>query len=127
MMKAQELRLGNLVIRRSPIDDLPFTMPVSKIDEAGFINVSAGTYSISCMMTEIEPIPLSAEWLERAGFKFEGITNWRHKPTRHHVTKITEGFVYRVPGTSLVQVQYVHQLQNLYFALTNQELDFTKK
>jgi hypothetical protein len=74
---------------------------------------------------EFEPIPLTEEWLIKFGFTEE----YRSKM---HSTFYTENLSYyfwyenkrqyaSFKGTDIV-CQYVHQLQNLYFALTGEEL-----
>lgn len=124
-MKEHELRLGNLVIRRFP-DEVPFTMPVCRIDGDGFVALSAGPHSVSCTIREIKPIPLTPEWLERAGFKKQN--NGWNGPNK--------GFdfsLFALPGDPFTYnssecnptIRYVHQLQNLYFAMTSEELIFT--
>lgn len=129
-MKETDLRLGNLVIRKD-VQDVPFIMPVCRIDGDGFVDLSAGTYSVSCMMKELSGVPLSPEWLERAGFI---------RPDEWSSDKLDLGYLY-LTSNAFNQVcladkqgkeaigyrcEYVHQLQNLYFALCGQELTFTQ-
>lgn len=84
---------------------------------------------------EIEGIPLDSSWLERAGFD---------KNRRKEISTIDDIQIELItPGSSIDfievylrwdyvrhyltnKVQYVHQLQNLYFALTGKELEFRK-
>jgi len=104
-MKEQEFRIGNLFNQ--------------------FGNVHRVTW---CTLKDIEnapeeqlwckPIPLTEEWLMNFGFK-----QWGDKYTFglkginiHHRKR---GFVLR---KSIPIIRYVHQLQNLYFALTGEEL-----
>jgi hypothetical protein len=80
---------------------------------------------------EIDPIPLTSEWLERMGLKQDHTKqSWFHRvfvaadgrlqieeyQDTFHISE--DGGVFRV-GPDL---KYVHQLQNLFFALTGQEL-----
>lgn len=121
-LTANELRLGNF-IRYNEVFEGVFMEPNEgqlTADDMVFIFESD-------LLETAEPIPLTAEWLERAGFEREAETVWRHKNSQHVYETTINEYVYRVPGTSLTIIKYVHQLQNLYFALTNQELDFTKK
>ena len=95
------------------------------------------------------PIQLTPEILEKAGFKKEKysyFTDWVHwldgygfslKYTVHNNTKKPNEFVIYGNGgyddagerDILKTCQYVHQLQNLYFTLTGEELqiDLIKK
>ena len=68
-----------------------------------------------------EPIPLTEEWLLKFGFKSKsygyGDSEWK----QWNNGKITlNGFRETLSG---VDCEYIHQLQNLYFALTGEELE----
>ena len=78
----------------------------------------------------ISPIPLTPEWLERLGFKKRegGVCyewwNGINEVTHDWLVSITEmkdngQFFYR---NGKHTIKYVHQLQNLFFALTGEEL-----
>ena len=78
------------------------------------------------------PIPLTEQWLLRGGFvkkenKYEStslclIRNGLSKTDWFNVySHISGDFYSKYPITT---VTYVHQLQNLHFALTGQELEF---
>lgn len=74
---------------------------------------------------KFEPIKLTKEWLNKFGFVSNGVTyelpNFRFQISR---PLNYEGFVF-CDGYSVIteKIQYVHQLQNLYFALTGEELE----
>lgn len=74
------------------------------------------------------PIPITSEWLERFGFYclsvgvFERIT--RSMDMRFRILKVSGNlFIIGNYESSARPIQYVHQLQNLYFALTGEELN----
>jgi hypothetical protein len=69
-----------------------------------------------CEWSHVEPIPLTEEWLVKFGFK-PLVKDWQIKGLIIHARK--RGFVVnnRIPI-----LKTVHQLQNLYFALTGEEL-----
>lgn len=73
---------------------------------------------------EIEPIPLNEEWLLKFGFE-KKLGNYELENFRFNINKPInfDGFLF-CEGYSVItdKIQYVHQLQNLYFALTNEEL-----
>lgn len=114
-MKATELRIGNYVW-----DDYSGEMIVSEIDSKGWVslrknlNLPEGAFKAGT----IESIPLTEEWLLKFGF--ESLLNGAG-----YVKKGTE-IGYNHNGfyiiTSGLKIEYVHQLQNLYFALTGTEL-----
>lgn len=108
-MKANELRIGNWV--KWPGEKEPNEV---QWQHGHWLGVFKGNYSFP------EPIPLTEEWLLKFGFKKIGnqfiIENGRITLTDD--IKYGNQFIYEF--TSLV---YVHQLQNLYFALTGNELE----
>lgn len=99
-MKATELRIGNWInhnnLGKIYIDGISPHCNDFKID-----NVFEWVYLKNC-----EPILLTEEWLLR--FRFDN----NHWATKWILTKIP------IP----TGIEYVHQLQNLYFALTGEEL-----
>jgi hypothetical protein len=112
-MKASELRIGNLVKIGGEIEQLEL---------CDFVDIHEHK-----TIWQYEPIPLTEEWL----LKFN-----LNKPTNKHPYHFKKSmveflhseyqnelkcFYNNVPMFSL-PCTYVHQLQNLYFALTGQEL-----
>ncbi len=121
MMNVKELRLGNLV--------------ESSIEEIGMITVLAITtarnthYVNACDIEYIIPIKLTEERLLEFGFeKTDGGIGWdyfkkgdfmlTHVPTNKG--KIPA--IYNEKSGKYKYILYVHQLQNLYFALEQKEL-----
>ena len=112
-MKANELRIGNYVTHK----DSPNWFPQLDIE---LLREITEEYH------EFKPIPLTEEWLLKFGFK------------RCENGDADLGKCYSSPNVSLLMwygqdradvsfwqghgFKYVHQLQNLYFALTNKEL-----
>jgi hypothetical protein len=129
MIKANELRLGNWVYKNysSPIFDIDVvTYDTFKImDEDGWINR--------------DTIPLTPKILESCGFIYSGLTansEWFYKlislQTNHmNVTYELNLFTTDEIGKFGVNLEeqyfgyckYLHHLQNLYFALTHNELE----
>lgn len=125
-MKANELRIGNLVW-----EDYSGEMIVFGLVECGINprvelrkkpNLPAGSYSVD----KIQPIPLTEEWLLKFGFNVEAEFNskdyWYHDKMR--TFKGSRFYIYLPYGIydGMAPCKYVHQLQNLYFALTGSEL-----
>lgn len=104
MMKANELRIGNLVVEKGRS---PFAIGIEKICD--FAN---GFY-------KFEPIELTGEWLIKLGFKSDGI-EWFDGVICLGIFK--DGLYYLPTGEINYIVgkefKYVHQLQNLYYAIT---------
>ncbi len=81
-------------------------------------------YNSEFNTTKLNYIPLTEEWLAKLGFeKIENPNNtgtflW----TINEIGFIQSDKFYCASIDSLIEIQYVHQLQNLYFALTGEEL-----
>lgn len=113
-MKANELRIGNLVYY---------------VDGDGYFYQLNITVIEDGITNDFEPIPLTEEWLFRFGFyetsrygKYLEFNINQEQVLRFPICKHSEkDFWYVLRGS--VKIQYVHQLQNLYFALTGEELE----
>ena len=72
----------------------------------------------------IEPIPLTDELMLKAGFDTDKIMFWKEGIC----FGLYKSGIYYCPTGSImlrgIKIKYVNQLQNLFFALTNQELEF---
>ena len=123
MIAPQELRLGNFVNHNS--------FGVSKIigilENDLIVEYDGNNYWDDSKYSE--PIELNEEWLQKLGFEKKAEHNFRLKVlTRSIIHAYTHGKVEielgNMSGYSFgyPQVYYVHQLQNLYFALTGKEL-----
>ena len=119
-MKATELRVNNWY--KSVKFNIP--VPCDLVDFYELCVRSDGAYGDPPIDDMFEPIPLTEEWLLKFGIyepigihnsMFSGliIVEW------NEYTKLYE---FCVGDISLVFIKYVHQLQNLYFALTGEEL-----
>ena len=114
MMKATELRIGNYV-----------KCYVKGITDR-FDTVQLNIYHLTDICKQIkdykyEPIPLTEEWLLKFGFDSNG---WKGE-----FIKYAEGYIYLFGEESCIfaqaykiEIKHVHQLQNLYFAFTGEEL-----
>lgn len=102
-MKAKELRIGNLVKRNNIVVVCDF-MSISDCYQ---------------LPDEYEPIPLTEEWLVRFGWEKSG--EWFYKD----YYEINLNGIFNPSDAHYTihnDIKYVHQLQNLYFALTGEEL-----
>ena len=82
------------------------------------------------LLNSFEPILLTEEWLLKFGFDFS-VDTWYLKGVAIWETECCNakgneeiGFFYELRDVGMMDmnIKYVHQLQNLYFALTGQEL-----
>ena len=143
MIKANELRKGNLVIERPSVFDTNQSDREIEIYNSWDEGVNLDLYEDERSYIEfgrLKPIPLSEEWLIRFGF--EDNIFWRKNTPESYTKKpyiggrfITkENFLSEkllehpfIRFDSIADCYYVHQLQNLYFALTGEELTLKTK
>ena len=132
-MEPTELRIGNFIQYNSPDHSICFDLVVG-INYSDDFHVHMvelhGRTPIN--INGISPIPITPEWLERLGFEKrispKGHENWVMYSQHHFAFVLREitpfiGFTYHSYGTDhSLQIDHVHQLQNLYHALTGQEL-----
>jgi len=112
MIKANELRIGNLVFEGFDVYE------VTSITRSGQLRLFSAKENHSSGTSKIKPIPLTEEWLVRFGFK------------KHYDNEFLLGnysiryglLYYNGYRCHEIGINSVHQLQNLYFALTGQEL-----
>tara|TARA_R110000772_G_scaffold99393_1_gene199295 strand:+ start:42 stop:404 length:363 start_codon:yes stop_codon:yes gene_type:complete len=116
-MKANELRIGNYYI---DIDDKLTELSGYELYE---MTIKENTESLG--ETEFRPIPLTEEWLVKFGFeKLEGWDDMYYFKIGYF-----QIYEYNVSGYEYddFNIKHVHQLQNLYFALTGEELKINDK
>jgi len=116
-MKVEEIRIGNNFYYKGHIIDF----------EIGDFTESDNNSQLLELF--IKPIPLTEEWLINFGFKYSkkhnewmcefGFKIWnsgtKKKPQFYHLN-----------SELLINIEYVHQLQNLYHALIGNELILNK-
>lgn len=124
-MKASELRIGNFIQT-----DYEGILEVININSEGFDYVDCRKPNFKALgRFEVEvscnPIPLTEEWLIKFGFVSNSYQDRYENKAIHVECNKTRGFtelwIERMP-----HIKYVHQLQNLYFALTGEELTLTE-
>jgi hypothetical protein len=126
-MKANELRIGNLVNSQRGISRI---VEISNT-EISYVHFQIPDEEIGLWEDgKVEPIPLTADWLLKFGFEKEKYPDCFVYD--NFVVFVNTGTVIGMPigklyvSTGLVSytvpLEYVHQLQNLYFALTGKEL-----
>lgn len=118
-MKATELRIGNWV-------DQPnkgVTKVTSILNDLQ-IKTETGYVDKYC-----RPIPLTEEWLVKFGFEYShrlGSRSFYNIVNLYIEISVPNSSVYYTSKQELIcYIEYVHQLQNLYFALTGEELELT--
>jgi len=117
-MKANELRIGNLL---------------NKINDNKFIEVTS--LEIECcegmnghFNLTFEPIPITEELLLKCGFEYTDAEKEFLQLSVFRTFKFNadnsdnfSSVTFRINDTT-IEITSIHQLQNIFFALTNQEL-----
>lgn len=120
-MKSSELRIGNLFELSKGIFGLPETVKLNAYQIYNLSNKEEGAI-VAEYYHYITPIPLTQDWLLKFGFILNP-WGWVIKSNNDFgLTLSVKSFNYKVSGNNQVKVKHVHQLQNLYFALTGEEL-----
>ena len=133
-MEAKELRIGNYVN-----DHLGRIQKVSETRSDSYICYLSNGTKLKYKLNTTKPIPLTEEWLVKFGFekykdtfqfKIETIPYWslgkeKQGCLKIYLTKTKKWKVGNLANKS-IDIYSVHQLQNLYFALTDKELKINK-
>jgi hypothetical protein len=130
MIDPKDLRIGNWVY---PNDENATPYPVLEILTDKFLCYRANNRYPSdrgdyVKLSDSEPIPLTPEILEKCGFVEESKC-WWEKDGFQILLGYTEEFgdFFHYTSDHVVlstAYKYLHQLQNLYFALTGEELKY---
>jgi hypothetical protein len=120
MIKANELRLGNYLELISNVNG------ESMIKQVDIDILRVMTHGMKPNY-EIKPIPLTEEWLLKLGYKFFDYKS--HIKFAVIIDNIVSYDINFYKGEFImphknkpINIKHVHQLQNLYFALTGEEL-----
>lgn len=126
MIKTEELRIGNWVLRGDLVKDYensesPIKLVPNKIE----------TIQELFDYNDFEPIPLTEELLLKCGFEECGyeLLFWEHDKISFQFSGInwadSDNPEYQFLNFECgkAKIYYLHQLQNLYFALTGEELN----
>lgn len=120
-MRSNEFRLGNLY----HFEDVS-GMVVERVDyiENNMVDVNP--------MDLIHPIPLTEEWLLKFGFEkstfgsstmfFSNNDSFGYIEEQAYRCNDNYGYCLNDEKMWFLEIKYVHQLQNLFFALTGEEL-----
>lgn len=118
-MNNTELRIGNSLM----FSENGETCIVTEITEGGLEVLFKNGEQVWIELDQFSPIELTPEILEKAGFRYDGYV-W---DTEKVMLGDYKDGIHFCNGFSIInkgiKLEYVHQLQNLYFALTHQELN----
>jgi len=127
-MEAKEFRLGNYA--KDQFDQL---ITVSAIDYKDCLDNEIGDIPVYVL----QPIPLTEEWLLKFGFSCSFISDPQERGATKgyfkeeiriiQINEDIEEFIIGGHDFPIKDLKYVHQIQNIYFSLTGQELDYDSK
>ena len=108
-IKANELRLGNWIYNNNnEYQVTPYVIEELWASVRGWV----------------QPISLTDKWLIKFGFeKYD--TN-KYSINHFYIRKVGDEFETQIGECLYKTIDYVHQLQNIYFALTNEELEIKR-
>jgi len=116
MIDPKELRIGNWIW--SEVSEMELKVEANYFEMLEFdLKQKNSFYS---------PIPLTPEWLERLGFEYDERMIWwvNKKAGLFNAIRTTDNKDFIVAGSygHSKPIRSVHELQNLFFALTGEEL-----
>lgn len=117
-MEAKELRIGNFAEDQNgnllKVVSLNETDILFKVVDRSKFPLPNGW--------QAEPIPITEEWLVKFGFERINEREFRHTEYFYNLERGWFGICEGIGMEIVFDMKYVHQLQNLYFALTGNEL-----
>jgi hypothetical protein len=123
-MKANELRIGNLAACFNPNKQ---GMPHDLIVTISWKHLRNMTEEIDPNYPSYSGLELTEDLLNKFGaYSINAIDGYCVRLDRFLIDKMYKTWKVSIDTTTLCYIKYVHQLQNLYFALTGQELEFAK-
>lgn len=123
-MKSSDLRIGNWYIENGEYKSI-FSIDKDSIN-GSFYGDDSATY-----LDSVKPIPLTPEILEKAGFENKSRTTDYYFEGKYRAIIIGGTMKTLFPSIHGEcglepygeEIKYLHQLQNLYFALTGEEIE----
>lgn len=139
MIQANELRIGNWVMTKNSKyrpESVGKIACITQIDSERTFEEIKGTVSLYLIedkwkdtygqwLIYIEPIPITEEWLLKFGFT-ESETDLRKGNIIVRFRDNGSLIITIIDMLVLPKCKYIHELQNLYFALHKQELELNK-
>ncbi len=132
MIESKELRIGNLVgmkttelkewIKDMELENIDNSFSVSSVDNV-YTNCISNGLEFEVFSSDVEPIPLTEEWLVKFGFELDQDGSYLFDKMAIFLDKRFKFNLYLQTEESSskwfeigLRVNHVHQLQNLYFA-----------
>jgi hypothetical protein len=127
-MEVNELRVGNLVRANCIYEGQVKTF--KRLNETlDVLFFSDGNkWETGEFLSDCDPVELTEEWLTNLGFEetYNGLFDKIPSRGFHYSTKTNRVTTTKYNQWLEIEIKYVHQLQNLYFALRGEELQLNK-
>ena len=126
MIKANELRIGDYA--HSKNDGIIKITNISEKSVTVLQDNFCNNFCNNIPKNLINPIKINQEWLIKFGFKKKGTSFFIIIGSKLELLNVSnKDFVAYFKGSTInIKIKYVHQIQNLYFALTGEELTLKK-
>ncbi len=132
MIQSNDLRLGNKVLWNDlicTVAGIQYFIDADENKEGHIVDLyNNGEMVQTPYVSYINPIPLTPEILEKCGFEkkysHSNLSKYVGNGTLYwnDVMSLSYAFGHDYEEEPIEHTQYLHQLQNLYFALTGEEL-----
>jgi hypothetical protein len=128
MIQLNELRIGNFIKGPLTINGVfyPDIAPLEPIELQLKLEHFVWFKANPDLYKSIEPIPLDEEWMAKFSDAKEHELKWDLHQYIMVVLRYEKYFLYYADKGYLFDVKHVHQLQNICFALTGEELVLKK-
>lgn len=123
-MKSNELRIGNLVDCFGiceVISIYEYKIKVRRETDKGNFLVE----KIPLLSLELKPVPLTEGWFLKSGAEIDrGVYRLEKMKGYFNLLNLKGDlfYEYNIHQVQMCKIKYVHELQNLYYPLTNQSL-----
>ena len=139
-MKATELRIGNHIQWNNPKNEIEIIRVIGENVVGLNSDIPSDTLT---PLDFFKPIPLTEEWLLKFGFEKKEDLSVHPGSRKYYFFYVKNNLILSISNVTdfniefkfqsfdaacylSIKLQYVHQLQNLCFALTNEELTIKK-
>lgn len=129
MIDAKDLRISNLVLHNGQIDEVYAIHYQDAQMQPYKVFLQNGRNRMGVSLLDIYPIPLTPEILEKCGFEKQDNRWYKLNICEDYINLYFESLAKAELsisglGMKLPHIEHLHQLQNLIYSLTKQELEY---